>query len=330
MKRCLFQVFVLATFVCAMACSAGMTEGRVLELIEENAVRGEPGAAGPAGPAGVAGPQGPPGPAGAPGLAGERGPAGEDGAAGQTGMAGPAGPPGPKGDALHIELAEFVRLDTSAAQPPVGIATDAVVHVQVIMEPTREGVAGFQGSGFIFHVADGVAYVLTAAHVAAVDAIAYTVHRSDGASFDAELVHHDDSSIIDLASLKIDCADCKALPIATESLLAYVEAFGSERQVLLDGTPLFTLAFNSLEAGVEVIDGETIADRFLSFPLLLEHTAYLVEGDSGSPLVNMDGYVVGINHGVRGGKAVALYLVDEDGNTPVQNILRRAREDRRR
>ena len=94
-----------------LACSGGLTESDVRQIVQEYAVpgpKGDPGEIGPQGPkgdTGAPGPQGEQGPAGQPGPKGdigEIGPQGEQGKAGRTGPEGDrgeTGPQGPKGDA---------------------------------------------------------------------------------------------------------------------------------------------------------------------------------------------------------------------------------------
>ena len=92
---------------------------------------------------------------------------------------------------------------------------------------------------------------------------------------------------------------------------------------------MVTLAYNDLEKGIEVVRGRTIEICCFFEPGdSVRHDTYLVSGDSGSPLLNSDGYVIGMNLAADA-ISEALYLVDEEWNKPVQNILRRAREDRR-
>ena len=115
MRNPFVWTIVLLLIAAGLACSSGLSEEEVRQIVQESLTtgpKGEDGAAGPqgdpgprgaAGPQGSTGPQGDPGPqgsAGAPGLQGPRGiegPAGEQGPEGPRGLRGPAGPQGRTG-----------------------------------------------------------------------------------------------------------------------------------------------------------------------------------------------------------------------------------------
>ena len=337
-RTVLLVILTLLLGLASLACTGGLTEDEVVAIVQQHAV---PGPAGQADPPGPHGPEGPPGVAGPRGLQGQSGPAGPQGPAGRQGQAGvgglpgpegptgPEGPPGPMGSALNIELAEFVRrdLDPERVQVPLDITADGVVHVAAATSQLGTGFSGVSGTGFIFHVEGETAYILTAAHVALEDARSYRVYLADGTQYDAELVHRAPSSWTDVASLKITCPACQAMPIATESLMTPTAS--GRYMEFRAGRLVYTMTYNDLERGVELLQGATIEETVFDLPTKLEHDTFLIEGDSGSPLLSPAGYVVGINLSVSVGKAQALYLVDEEANRAVQNILRRAREDRR-
>lgn len=232
------------------------------------------GSAGPPGPTGPPGPEGEPGQSGSPGatgdqgqrggqglrgFAGERGPQGPPGERGPQGVPGPQGaqgtqgPVGPPGEALHISLAEFVRknLDPQAIQAKLEVTTDGVVHVAAYDSPTT---ARF-GTGFVFHVEGGYAYVLTARHVTEEEALEYRVWRNEQSYYKAELVY--ESSQYDLASLKFQCGDCTPLAFSTRTLRTTVNQFAVDEGVA-GGQEVVTLAYNDLENGIEVVRGRTI------------------------------------------------------------------------
>ncbi len=83
--------------IAGLACSDGLTEPEVIELIREHGrgERGEQGEQGERGAPGERGPQGPPGEGGPKGGIGERGAQGERGSTGPQGPVGPLGEPGP-------------------------------------------------------------------------------------------------------------------------------------------------------------------------------------------------------------------------------------------
>ena len=282
---------------------------------------GEPGVAGPQGPAGVKGPQG------------ERGDAGPRGESGLQGVQGPSGPAGPPGRSLEISLAEFVRrdLDPSSIQAKLDLTTEGVVNIQTVTNVTDGVASGVKGTGFIFHVENGYAYALTNAHVAEDDAVEYRVFRDKSRGYKAELVYRSGSSRVDLASLKFECTDCEPLAISTKSLLRNCNnPHVKECYYVHDDVDVVTISYGDLERGLQILTGKTLEELEYDGPKDICHDTYLIKGDSGSPLLTKDGFVVAINYGVGdSGKACGMYLANEDANKLVQNTLRRAREDRR-
>lgn len=313
-------VFVaLAASVFLWACAP--TDAEVREMVRAEVAKIEV----PVGEQGEPGPQGEQGSIGPVGPQGEQGPRGE---IGLTGSQGETGPAGPQGRGLEISLAEFVRqdLDPNKVQEQLEIAADGVVHVQAL---DHEYV--HTGTGFIFHVEDGWAYVLTAAHILVEDALEYDVFRDADREYEAELVYQSDTYSVDIASLKFECDDCKALAISTESMLRACGIDRADCWYVNGGKEVISVTYNNLEDGIQIHRGETIDEIVLGLSKDICHDTYLIEGDSGSPLLNPKGYVVGINLKVSdSGAACGLYLADDGSTSTLQNTLRRAREDRRR
>ena len=375
MKTIAIMAALLTVSLFGIACSSGLSESEVIELIQEHSVpgprgpvgpagpegvQGPPGAAGPQGPQGIQGPQGeigPPGPKGVqgptgaagpqgpqgvqgiPGEVGPRGPAGESGPIGERGPKGDTGPRGPEGEALEISLAEFIKqdIDPAEVQAALDITTEAVVHVQVIFGVENSVAHGNKGTGFIFHVENGYAYVLTAAHLMKQegdfwgfnDPIEYLVFRDDERQYKAELAYESDSSSIDIASLKFKCDNCEAIPFSNKSILTLRDSESYPYEIL-GGDEVVSVTYGDLESGVEIITGSAMKNSRIDLPDLIYHDTYLIKGDSGSPLLNPDGYVIGINVSVEDrGRARALYLVDEEANKELHNTIKRAREYRR-
>lgn len=302
---------------------SGLSESEVITLIQEHSV---PGPTGPQGPQGEQGMQGTQGPQGQQGLRGVAGPPGRQGDRGEQGLV------GPKGDALNISLADFVQqdIDPQAVQDALDITTEGVVHVKVVTSIQAGRASGYQGTGFIFHVENGWAYVLTAGHLVDDDPIEYLVYLDQDTQHSAELVYETNSYLVDLASLKFRCGDCKPLAISTKSLLSPA-CFNDSCYKITAGHDVVSITYGDLERGVEVIRGKTVENCcFEELPRQVHHDTYIIEGDSGSPLLRPDGYVIGMNIEFAGsGRADAMYLVDEEPNKLIHNTLRRAREDRR-
>lgn len=143
-------------------------------------------------------------------------------------------------------------------------------------QPDRTGA----GSGFIY-TADG--YILTNHHVIA-DADEIIVRMADRHEFEAELIGSDEAS--DIAVLKID-AD-KKLPYLR---LGESETLKAGEWVAAIGSP-----FNfeqSVTAGIVSAKGRT--NRAQQYVPFIQTDVAINRGNSGGPLLNMEGEVVGIN-----------------------------------
>ena len=142
----------------------------------------------------------------------------------------------------------------------------------------RRGVA--LGSGFII---DPAGYIVTNNHVIeGADEITVTLH--DGTSLKAKLIGHDDRT--DVALLKVDSpTPLPAVPFA-DSDTARVGDW-----VLAIGNP-FGLG-GSVTAGIVSARGRDI--RQGPYDDFIQTDAAINRGNSGGPLFNMDGQVIGIN-----------------------------------
>jgi len=142
--------------------------------------------------------------------------------------------------------------------------------------PDRSGA----GSGFIYE-SDG--YILTNHHVIA-DADEIIVRMADRREFEAELIGSDESS--DIAVLKIEAEE--DLPFLH---LGESETLRAGEWVAAIGSP-----FNfeqSVTAGIVSAKGRSNqAQRYIPF---IQTDVAINRGNSGGPLLDMDGEVVGIN-----------------------------------
>lgn len=188
------------------------------------------------------------------------------------------------GEASYIGVRQYQSHKTEPKQEEINIAptkrvvlsnseiVNKVKPTTVFIETTK-GV----GSGMII---DANGYILTNAHVVW-DASAAKVKLSDGRSFSAEVIGRDE--IIDLAILKIVGND---FPKVT---------FGDSDNVT-QGEDVFTLGYPfGLEGDVSFKEG-TISRRISDGDATyLETSAEIHPGNSGGPLVNKYGEVVGVN-----------------------------------
>ena len=128
-------------------------------------------------------------------------------------------------------------------------------------------------------------YIVTNAHVVA-DAILVQVILTDGEILDAEIVGTD--KISDLAVLWVDHNDLTAAELGDSNVLRVgdaVVAIGDPLGVALRGTMT-----DGIISGINrdiTVDGRPMT--------LIQTTAALNEGNSGGPLINCYGQVVGIN-----------------------------------
>jgi serine protease Do len=143
-------------------------------------------------------------------------------------------------------------------------------------EPDRMGT----GSGFIYE-ADG--YILTNHHVVA-DADEIIVRMADRREFEAELIGSDESSDIAVLKIKAD-GDLPYLHIGDS------ETVKAGQWVAAIGSP-----FNfeqSVTAGIISAKGRT--NRAQQYVPFIQTDVAINRGNSGGPLLNMDGEVIGIN-----------------------------------
>ncbi len=164
----------------------------------------------------------------------------------------------------HPEMPEFFRRYFNVPNEPRG------------GQPDRMGA----GSGFIYS-ADG--YVMTNHHVIA-EADEIIIRLADRREFEAELIGSDESS--DIAVLKIKADD--ALPFLE---LGESESVKAGEWVAAIGSP-----FNfeqSVTAGIVSAKGRT--NRAQQYVPFIQTDVAINRGNSGGPLLNMDGEVIGIN-----------------------------------
>ena len=139
------------------------------------------------------------------------------------------------------------------------------------------------GSGFVIS-ADG--YVITNNHVVE-GASAIRVHLNDRRVFDAEIVGLDEPS--DLALLKLDARELPHVEFGDSGAVRIGD------WVLAIGSP-FGLEF-SASAGIVSAKGRTVPRRSspYNYMAFIQTDVAINQGNSGGPLFNLDGEVIGIN-----------------------------------
>jgi len=143
------------------------------------------------------------------------------------------------------------------------------------------------GSGFII---DAQGHVVTNNHVIE-GASAFQVRYADGTVETATLVGSDPFQ--DVAVLQIDLANGAAVPGTV--------AWGDSSQmrpgddVVAIGTPYGQFNNTVSDGMIGAVDGDLNSGGGYSLPNLIQHDAAIYPGNSGGPLLNMQGQVIGIN-----------------------------------
>jgi len=151
--------------------------------------------------------------------------------------------------------------------------------------PQREFKQRAQGSGFIF-TRDG--YILTNNHLVG-EAEEIQVELVDSRTFEAELVGTDPES--DVAVIKIDAENLQPIELGDSDTLEVGE------WVLAIGNPLGLS--HTVTAGIVSAKGRS-GLRIASYENFIQTDAAINRGNSGGPLVNLDGEAVGINTAIIG------------------------------
>ncbi|MHC4102716.1 MAG: trypsin-like peptidase domain-containing protein [Planctomycetota bacterium] len=143
------------------------------------------------------------------------------------------------------------------------------------------------GSGFVIH-AEG--YIVTNAHVVA-RSTDRTVTFADGREFDAQVIASDREH--DVAILKIDAGELKPLALGRSSDLMTGET------VIAIGNPL--VYEHTVTAGVvSAVNRDLLFSKEHVLRGLIQTDASINLGNSGGPLLNVLGELIGVNTAVRG------------------------------
>ena len=205
--------------------------------------------------------------------------------------------PGGTGEAAEAartpdaETVSSLRIDESSAvisaTEKVGPAVVSIVRTSGDLFGASEGV----GSGFIYD-ADG--WIATNRHVVE-DAEALTVVLSDGREFVGEVAGVD--TLTDIAIIKIDGTDLPAAPIGHSQELRVGQL------AIAIGSPLGNYP-NSVTTGVvsglgrQIQAGDVTGTVSEQLNDLIQTDAAINQGNSGGPLINSGGQVIGINTAV--------------------------------
>ena len=148
----------------------------------------------------------------------------------------------------------------------------------------RMGTQATGGTGFIIGTEGNKAFVVTNHHVVN-DATDMKIDLGGGQTYDLTLLGSHEHE--DVAALSICCGSFTSIPSST--------------MPVTPGTEVVAVGFPARVAEIVHSQGNVLklSQRYGSSSPVIEHTAELHPGSSGSPLFNMDGLVIGINKGVN-------------------------------
>lgn len=146
-----------------------------------------------------------------------------------------------------------------------------------------------EGSGVVYKISDGYAYIITNNHVVA-DSDELQLITASGKKVQATIVGTDSSK--DLALLKAKTTDIK-----TSASFGNAKKLQSGQQVLAIGSPLGSDYATSLTSGIVSAPRRTLSaeETGSSATTAIQTDAAINPGNSGGPLINLKGQVVGIN-----------------------------------
>jgi S1-C subfamily serine protease len=181
---------------------------------------------------------------------------------------------------------DLVDVITRARQAVVTISAEITTNLRGPVG--GPGTATGVGSGVIV-TSDG--YILTNAHVVE-DATSLSVELSDGQTYDATVVEISEGH--DLALIRIEATDLTAAAIGDSSTIEVGETAVAIGSPLGDYTDTVTKGIiSALGRDIEVAD-ET-SRTIVTLTDLIQTDAAINEGNSGGPLLNAEGEVIGIN-----------------------------------
>jgi serine protease Do len=224
-----------------------------------------------------------------------------------------ANPPSSASEYLYVDEGIGPELSTQelvaeVAPAVVSIVTESVSHNWFWQAVPQTGA----GSGIVIS-SDG--YIVTNNHVVE-DADKVTVTLSDGSTFEATIIGTDEQT--DLTVVKIDASNLDYLHFLSNSLeqlsvLDPVIAVGNA--LALPGGPTWTTGVvSNLGRSIEEDTGVVLND-------IIQTDAAINAGNSGGPLLDMAGQVVGINVAIASNAENIGFAISTDTIIPVVQSL---------
>lgn len=174
----------------------------------------------------------------------------------------------------------------------------AVVNIEISDAFSGTDSLDSSGSGFVIDL-DG--HIVTNAHVVQ-NSDEILVTFSDGSVTRAELIGADTYS--DIAVIKVDLDPARLIPVELgdssellvgERVVAIGNPFGLESSMTVGIISALGRALPS----ERLINGSTAGDGFYNNPSIIQIDATVNPGNSGGPILNMDGRVVGVATAIR-------------------------------
>lgn len=224
--------------------------------------------------------------------------------------------------ASNFDLSVLTSNTPDVSSDVQGNAQDAVTKVSpavVSIYGTKDIPQGFgflqeisAGTGF-FVDSDG--YLVTNKHVVSEDQANYSVVLSSGKKKRASVIYKDPNT--DLALLKIDGSDYPVLNLADSSklkigqtVLGIGNAFGKSKKIVSEG------AISNLNKTIVTVGDSDSSVNGQRLRHIIESTAQLYPGDSGGPLFDLSGNVVGVN------VAIAQDQDNQSFSIPINDVKR--------
>jgi serine protease Do len=185
------------------------------------------------------------------------------------------------------------------AAPPgsnTRLSADEVAALRHVVQQARPAVVKLMdndqgyGTGILF---DPSGLILTNSHVVtSLTASRLQATFQDGRSVPAKVVGFDDWT--DVAVVKVDATGLPTVPLGTSQSLKV-----GQRVIGIGYAPVLPGAPSAKTGTVRSLAGEVQTQH--DYPLfnLIASTTYLHPGDSGGPLLNLSGQVVGVNSAIR-------------------------------
>ena len=189
----------------------------------------------------------------------------------------------------------------------VGITTEATTNVF-----GQQAVSASAGTGFILSE-DG--YIITNQHVVeGADTIKVALYN--GESYDAELVGGDSS--YDIAVLKIEAEGLQAVSVGNSDELQVGES------VVAIGNPLGELTWTMTNGIISALNREINTDGSAqNIQTMIQTNAAINSGNSGGPLFDMDGNVIGVTSAKYSGSTSSGTTIEGLGFAiPINDALR--------